>query len=139
MGAKRKPAALHSFFKRSKRWSILPAYTVDGYISFTVHHGSITTGRHGSGQVIPARASDNPVAKPGRRPNDDVLLSRRAIRKFIDASACNSAHRSYCIRQSTHSLCNHACQISTTIHFLIMNLEGIFIFGHQRAGRFCYF
>lgn len=47
---------------------------------FNVQHGSITTGRHGSGQVLPARASDNSVAKPGRRPNDDVLLSRRAIR-----------------------------------------------------------
>lgn len=34
---------MESLFKRSKRWSILPAYTVDGYIAFTVHHGSITT------------------------------------------------------------------------------------------------
>lgn len=40
---KREPAAAHSLFKRSKRWLILPAYTVDGYIAFTVHHGSIPT------------------------------------------------------------------------------------------------
>lgn len=40
---KGEPASVHSLFKRSKRWSILPAYTVEGYIAFTVHHGSITT------------------------------------------------------------------------------------------------
>lgn len=34
---------VHSFFKRSKRWSILPAYTIEGYIAFTVHHRSIKT------------------------------------------------------------------------------------------------
>ena len=28
--------------KRSKRWSILPAFTVDGYIACEVHQGSIT-------------------------------------------------------------------------------------------------
>ena len=28
--------------KRSKRWSILPAFTVDGYIAWEVHQGSIT-------------------------------------------------------------------------------------------------
>lgn len=40
---KGEPASVHSLFKRSKRWSILPAYTVEGYIAFTVHHGSIIT------------------------------------------------------------------------------------------------
>lgn len=29
-------------FKRSKRWSVLPAYTVDGYIAWDVIHGSVT-------------------------------------------------------------------------------------------------
>lgn len=29
--------------KRSKRWSILPAYTIDGYIAWEVHQGSITS------------------------------------------------------------------------------------------------
>jgi transposase len=28
--------------RRSKRWSILPAFTVDGYIAWEVHQGSIT-------------------------------------------------------------------------------------------------
>lgn len=36
-------ANVHFLFKRSKRWSILPVYTIEGYIAFTVHHGSITT------------------------------------------------------------------------------------------------
>lgn len=30
-----------ALFKRSKRWSILPAYTTKGYIAWTIHHGSI--------------------------------------------------------------------------------------------------
>lgn len=29
--------------KRSKRWSILPAFTIEGYIAYKIHHGSITT------------------------------------------------------------------------------------------------
>ena len=33
---------MSSPFQRSKRWSILPAYTVDGYITYIIHHGSIT-------------------------------------------------------------------------------------------------
>ena len=35
-------AKVHTLFKRSKRWSILPAYTVKGYIAWMIHHGSIT-------------------------------------------------------------------------------------------------
>ena len=34
-------AGVNTLFKRSKRWSVLPAYTVDGYIAWTTHHGSI--------------------------------------------------------------------------------------------------
>ena len=37
-----KEATVHSLFGRSKRWLILPAYTTDGYIAFTIYHGSIT-------------------------------------------------------------------------------------------------
>ena len=29
-------------FERSKRWSILPAYTIDGFITWEVEHGSFT-------------------------------------------------------------------------------------------------
>ena len=29
-------------FKRSERWSILPAYTVDGFIAWDIKHGSYT-------------------------------------------------------------------------------------------------
>lgn len=36
---KRELAIVHSLFKRP---SILPAYTMDGYITFTIHHGLIT-------------------------------------------------------------------------------------------------
>lgn len=36
-------ATVQLLIKRPKQWSILPAYTIDGYIVFTVHHGSITT------------------------------------------------------------------------------------------------
>ena len=31
-----------TLFKRSKRWSVLPAYTVDSYIAWTTIHGSLT-------------------------------------------------------------------------------------------------
>ena len=31
-------------FKRSERWSILPAYTVDGFIDWEIVHGSFTGG-----------------------------------------------------------------------------------------------
>ena len=34
---------MHSPFTQSKRWSILPAYTIDGYIAHIIHHGTITT------------------------------------------------------------------------------------------------
>ena len=30
-------------FKRSERWSILPAYTVDGMLTWDIQHGSFTT------------------------------------------------------------------------------------------------
>ncbi len=36
------PLHVSQTLKRSKRWSILPAYTMDGYIAWEVHHGSIT-------------------------------------------------------------------------------------------------
>ena len=36
------PCVIKQELKRSKRWSILPAYTVDGYIAYEVHQGSIT-------------------------------------------------------------------------------------------------
>ena len=36
-------ATVQSLFKRSKRWSILPACTVNGYITFIVHYGLSTT------------------------------------------------------------------------------------------------
>ena len=29
--------------RRSERWSMLPAYTLDGYIAWDVRHGSYTT------------------------------------------------------------------------------------------------
>ena len=29
--------------KRSKRWSILPAFTIDGYLDYIIHQGSITS------------------------------------------------------------------------------------------------
>lgn len=29
--------------KKSMRWSILPCYTLDGYIAWEIHHGSYTT------------------------------------------------------------------------------------------------
>lgn len=32
---------MNTLFKRSKRWSVLPAYTVDGYITWKTYHGSI--------------------------------------------------------------------------------------------------
>jgi transposase len=34
-------AKVHTMFKRSKRWSILPAFTTKGYIAWIIHHGSI--------------------------------------------------------------------------------------------------
>ena len=36
------PSRYIGFFQRSKRWSILPAFTVNGYITFLIYHGSIT-------------------------------------------------------------------------------------------------
>jgi hypothetical protein len=30
-------------FKRSERWSLLPAYTIDGFITWDIRHGSYTT------------------------------------------------------------------------------------------------
>jgi hypothetical protein len=36
-------ATITTLLKRSKRWSILPAFTVLGYIAWEVIHGSITT------------------------------------------------------------------------------------------------
>ena len=40
------PVGLPSYsiqcLKRSKRWSILPAFSVDGYLTWMIHHGSIT-------------------------------------------------------------------------------------------------
>jgi len=29
-------------FKRSERWSLLPAYTIDGFITWDIRHGSYT-------------------------------------------------------------------------------------------------
>lgn len=29
--------------KRSRRWSILPAFTIESYIAYEIHHGSITS------------------------------------------------------------------------------------------------
>ena len=34
-------AGVNTLFKRSKRWSVLPAYTLDGYIAWKTYHGSI--------------------------------------------------------------------------------------------------
>ena len=34
-------AGVNTLFKRSKRWSVLPVYTIDGYIAWTTHHSSI--------------------------------------------------------------------------------------------------
>ena len=42
MGSGRRPSNHIQDLKRSKRWSILPAFTVDGYIAWEVHQGSIT-------------------------------------------------------------------------------------------------
>ena len=32
---------MNTLFKRSKRWSVLPAYTVDGYIAWKTYYGSV--------------------------------------------------------------------------------------------------
>lgn len=37
------PAAVSALLKRSERWSVLPAYTVDGYMAWEVRQGSYTT------------------------------------------------------------------------------------------------
>ena len=37
------PAVISALFKRSERWSVLPAYTVDGYMAWEVMQGSYTT------------------------------------------------------------------------------------------------
>ena len=36
-------AGVNKLFKHSVCWSILPAYTTDGYIAYMVHQGSITS------------------------------------------------------------------------------------------------
>ncbi len=33
---------VHASFHRSKRWSILPAFTTKGHIAWIIHHGSVT-------------------------------------------------------------------------------------------------
>jgi transposase len=37
------PVELSYSFRRSERWSLLPALTVDGYLSYTIFQGSITS------------------------------------------------------------------------------------------------
>lgn len=39
--AVRHRATEQQYLKRSARWSILPAYSLDGYIAYTIRHGSI--------------------------------------------------------------------------------------------------
>jgi len=36
------PAAVSTLFRRSERWSVLPAYTVNGYLAWEVRQGSYT-------------------------------------------------------------------------------------------------
>lgn len=44
LGTKRetKPTVIQEL-KRSRRWSILPAFTIEGYIAYEIHHGSVVT------------------------------------------------------------------------------------------------
>ena len=37
------PAAVSTLLKRSERWSVLPAYTVNGYMAWEIRQGSYTT------------------------------------------------------------------------------------------------
>ena len=37
------PVISRQFLKRSKRWSILPAYSLEGYIAYKIYQGSIIT------------------------------------------------------------------------------------------------
>lgn len=39
---KTKPTVIQEL-KRSRRWSLLPAFTIEGYIVYKIHHGSITS------------------------------------------------------------------------------------------------
>ena len=43
MGRTRNQPTMIQALKRSKRWSILPAFIIDGFIAWEVHHGSITS------------------------------------------------------------------------------------------------
>ena len=66
------PAGIYRAFKRSKRWSVLPAFTTEGYIAWKVHHGSITTSVFNDfvrTQVLPLCT---PVAEAG--PNSVIVL-----------------------------------------------------------------
>lgn len=55
------PATVSQDLKRSKRWSILPAYTIDGYITWEIYQSSITAALFNDfvkNQVLPLCSRD---------------------------------------------------------------------------------
>ena len=71
------PAGVFRLFKRSKRWSILPAFTTEGYCAWQVHHGSITHEVFNDFvryQVLP---QCTPLAEGG--PNSVIILDNARI------------------------------------------------------------
>lgn len=43
LGTKKTKPTVIQELKRSQRWSILPAFKIEGYIVYKIHHGSITS------------------------------------------------------------------------------------------------
>jgi transposase len=73
------PVELVYSFKRSERWSLLPAMTVDGYLSYMIFQGSITSGIMEHFLEFEVLPHCNPY--PGR--NSVIVLDNASIHRSV--------------------------------------------------------
>jgi transposase len=71
------PVELSYSFRRSERWSLLPALTVDGYLSYTIFQGSITS------EILESFLEFQvlPYCNPHPAPNSVIVLDNASIHR----------------------------------------------------------
>lgn len=77
-------AGVNTLFKRSKRWSILPAYTINGYIVWKVHHGSITEAIFNDFVRYEVLPLCTPFVAGAPTPNSVLVLDNAKIHKSVE-------------------------------------------------------